>query len=634
MNFFADLHIHSRFSRATSKDLSLPNLDAWARLKGLKVLATGDFTHPVWRKELKDSLKLDEKSGFYQLLGKPEQLKILPENSKLLHGEGPLYCLEAEISSIYKKNGRVRKIHNLIFVPTLEDADRLAARLEKIGNLSADGRPILGLDAHDLLEILLETVPRGVLIPAHIWTPWFSLFGSKSGFDSLAECFGDLKNEIFALETGLSSNPFMNRCLSSLDQYVLIANSDAHSGAKLAREVNVFGGEPSYDGLFNALRASAKRESGQKQLPCYFESTIEFFPEEGKYHLDGHRQCQVSLVPTASQKCADLCPVCHKPLTIGVLHRVMELADRPNPARLPLEPPFLSVMPLLELTCEIMGLATITERVQKQYVQILEHFGPELQVLTKSPLSELEKYWPALALACERLRSGKVTLEGGYDGVFGKVHLFKEGELENPKQKNFKSQSQKEQTEQNLLEPSIAAKQLAKLKDFKAQVKQEPKAEPKKTSYSEEQLLAINHNLGPALVLAGPGSGKTHLLLGRVQKLLHDGLAPHEILIITFTRQAAKELKTRLEKNLGPNSSAITCQTLHAFCFERCLKDLPQSSILPEETALSIFMEANLELTSKKGRDLWAKITKLREECSLDDPSQASLYKLYDKYQN
>lgn len=281
MNFIADLHIHSRFSRATSKALTPRHLAAWARCKGIDVLGTGDFTHPQWRAELREQLVFDEASGLYRLKGEPEQLEILGGAQPRAHTDrpGPLFCLQAEISSIYKRHGKVRKVHNLVFVPDMEGADRLSERLAQIGNLNSDGRPILGLDSRDLLEIMLETVPQAVLIPAHVWTPWFALFGSKSGFDRLEDCFADLSEHIFALETGLSSDPAMNRLISRLDGYALISNSDAHSGANLGREANLFAGSPSYAGMFAALRATARRER-QDSLPCRFLGTMEFYPGE------------------------------------------------------------------------------------------------------------------------------------------------------------------------------------------------------------------------------------------------------------------------------------------------------------------------------------------------------------------
>ena len=383
MNFIADLHIHSRFSRATSKQLSPRHLAAWARCKGINVLGTGDFTHPQWRDELRRQLVRDEASGLYRLSGPAEELDFL-QGKTPPDADGPLFLLQTEISSIYKRQGKVRKVHNLIFVPTLDDADRLSQRLELVGNLHSDGRPILGLDSRDLLEMTLDVCPEAVLIPAHVWTPWFALFGSKSGFDRLEDCFDDLSSHIFALETGLSSDPGMNRMVSQLDGYALISNSDAHSGANLGREANFFAGAPSYDGIFAALRAAARRLPPDRQpQDCRFLGTMEFYPEEGKYHLDGHRACGVVLEPREALALDNICPVCGKPLTIGVLHRVCELADRETPASLLHEPEARPLIPLPELVGEILGVGSGSRKVQDKYAALLRELGPDLDILCR-----------------------------------------------------------------------------------------------------------------------------------------------------------------------------------------------------------------------------------------------------------
>ena len=293
MKMIADLHIHSRFSMATSKEGTPENLDFWARKKGISLIGTGDFTHPVWREELKERL-VSEGNGLYRL--RDEYVK---EESRKFPGEGTRFVVSGEISSIYKKNGKTRKVHNVILLPGLEAADAMAQRLEKIGNIHSDGRPILGLDSHDLLEMMLDVCPEGILIPAHIWTPHFSVLGAKSGFDSVEECFEELAPYIHALETGLSSDPAMNWRISKLDRYQLVSNSDAHSPSKLGREANLLDIDCSYEGLYRAI------QTGEG-----LEGTVEFFPEEGKYHFDGHRKCGVSLSPVEAERLGGICPVC------------------------------------------------------------------------------------------------------------------------------------------------------------------------------------------------------------------------------------------------------------------------------------------------------------------------------------
>ncbi|MDD4701222.1 MAG: endonuclease Q family protein, partial [Desulfovibrio sp.] len=429
MNFIADLHIHSRFSRATSKALNARHLAAWARCKGIGVLGTGDFTHPQWRAELAEQLELDEASGLYRLKGEPEELDVMAGGTMQAEAtQGPLFMLQAEVSSIYKRHGKVRKVHNLIYMRTLEDAARLSQRLEQIGNLHSDGRPILGLDSRDLLEIMLECADDAVMVPAHVWTPWFALFGSKSGFDRLTDCYGDLSQHIFALETGLSSDPAMNRLVSQLDGYALISNSDAHSGANLGREANLFQGRPSYAGVFTALRAAAQRLPQDSQ-DCRFLGTMEFYPDEGKYHLDGHRACNVVLEPRESRELGNICPVCGKPLTVGVLHRVWELADRQEPAQLPHEPEARPLIPLAELVGEIVGAGVASRKVQDRYGSLLRELGPELHILCRMPESQVRAHWEPLGEAVARMRRGQVFRQGGYDGEYGVVRVFTPEEL-------------------------------------------------------------------------------------------------------------------------------------------------------------------------------------------------------------
>jgi uncharacterized protein (TIGR00375 family) len=417
MNYIADLHVHSPFSRATSKECSPAGLFAWARVKGIQVVGSGDFTHPGWLGRLKEDLEPAE-SGLLRLRNEdvPLPLPTLPLTTAPVR-----FILSAEISCIYKRHGATRKVHNLVYVPDFASAEKISARLARIGNIQSDGRPILGLDSRDLLEIVLEETPEGFLVPAHIWTPWFSLFGSKSGFNAIEDCFGDLTHHIFALETGLSSDPDMNRMISALDRFALISNSDCHSPSRLGREANIF--STGYD--FFSLRDALKKNNRN-----LFRGTIEFFPEEGKYHLDGHRACGVRLEPAETSRAAGLCPVCNRPLTVGVLHRVLELADRKAPLYADTSPTVHSLVPLPEVLGEILGVGSSSKAVAKAYGLVIGRFGSEFGVLLQAACEEIREVSPVLAEAVLRMREGKVTRHSGYDGEFGTIQLFEEAELE------------------------------------------------------------------------------------------------------------------------------------------------------------------------------------------------------------
>jgi len=431
--FVADLHIHSRFSRATSRKLDLFLLSAWARLKGIAVLGTGDFTHPGWRNELRECLVMDEGSGLYRLK-KPDAVASALSGLPVASLGNPVqtrFMLQGEISSIYKRGGKVRKVHNLVFMPTIEAAEAFCQKLGARGNLQADGRPILGLDSRDLLEMVLEAHPQAFLVPAHIWTPWFSVFGSKSGFDSLEDCFGDLTSEIFALETGLSSDPAMNRLWSALDNCRLISNSDAHSAENLGREANVFAGDMSYAGIWGALKYPERAKD------TVFRGTLEFFPQEGKYHMDGHRKCHVMLSPKETRALGGICPVCGGPLTVGVYNRVMALADRDEPVYQKGDGQggtdgcgFVSLVPLAEVLSEILGVGSKSRKVGAMYASILARFGSELAVLCDVPAAELAQFFPPLGEAIRRMRRGEVYLQEGYDGEYGVVRMFSDRERE------------------------------------------------------------------------------------------------------------------------------------------------------------------------------------------------------------
>ena len=410
MKMIADLHIHSRFSMATSKEGTPENLDFWARKKGISLIGTGDFTHPVWREELKERL-VSEGNGLYRLRD-----AYVKEESRKFPGEGTRFVVSGEISSIYKKNGKTRKVHNVILLPSLEAADAMAQRLEKIGNIHSDGRPILGLDSHDLLEMMLDVCPEGILIPAHIWTPHFSVLGAKSGFDSVEECFEELAPYIHALETGLSSDPAMNWRISKLDRYQLVSNSDAHSPSKLGREANLLDIDCSYEGLYRAI------QTGEG-----LEGTVEFFPEEGKYHFDGHRKCGVSLSPVEAERRGGICPVCGKKLTMGVDHRVEQLADRAEGFVKKDGKKYESLVPLPEVISACMGYSTASKKVQGCFEQMIQTLGTEFDILRNVPSEDIKSCaGERIAEGIENVRTENVKRIPGYDGEYGKIELFEE----------------------------------------------------------------------------------------------------------------------------------------------------------------------------------------------------------------
>ena len=412
-SYLADLHIHSRFSRATSRDCTLEGLHHWAQRKGVSVVGTGDFTHPAWFQELSDKLA-PASPGLYAL--RPDVAGLADQGVPDTCRAPVQFVLSGEISSIYKRDGRVRKIHSLVLAPDLASVAAINRRLDAIGNIRADGRPILGLDPRNLLEILLEINPDCALIPAHIWTPWFAMLGSRSGFDSLDECFGDLAPHIFAVETGLSSDPPMNWRVRSLDRVALVSNSDLHSPAKLGRNANLFHGAPDFFAMLRGLRHKDRAICG---------GTIDLFPEEGKYHLDGHRACGFVCQPEESHRLNNVCPKCHAPLTLGVLHRVLALADRPEGKPAPGALPHQYIIPLDELLAELLNVGPGSKKVRAAYEKLLTACGPELGILRHVPPEQLEAHGPPrIGEAIRRLRAGKVFRRGGYDGEFGVVTVF------------------------------------------------------------------------------------------------------------------------------------------------------------------------------------------------------------------
>ncbi len=556
MFYIADLHLHSHYSRATSRDMNLENLWRWARIKGIHVVSAGDFTHPLWFKEMKEKLEPDG-TGFFRLKNPPKD--DVPGFK--CHDIDVRFCLSTEISSIYKYGDKVRKNHNCVYAPDFETIARLNAKLSQIGNLASDGRPILGLPARNLLGLILETSGDAHLIPAHIWTPWFSMLGSRSGYDSVKECFRDLSHHIFALETGLSSDPEMNWCLSMLDNYSLVSNSDAHSPQKLGREANLFDTERSYYAMFDAL----KTKKG-------FLGTYEFFPEEGKYHLDGHRNCGVCLEPHETIKYKGICPKCGQPLTVGVLHRVTALADRTEPKRPDGAPGFHYIIPLPEIIAELKNSSPSSKNVIQSFQQIISSFGNEFTFLNDIPLIDIEKkFGHIVSEAIRRMRTQQVNPEGGYDGEFGVIKIFKEGEIESlgGQQDFFGMSHARKTTRRKTKQVELSGS----LPPDSSGIHTHP-ADHKNTEQEEAE-----HSVHcPVLVTAGPGTGKTKTLVHRVANCIKiTNAKPQEILAVTFTHKAADEMKKRLASLLGGQSKGIVVGTFHSICYgilQRSNKDI------------------------------------------------------------
>ncbi|MDN5205636.1 UvrD-helicase domain-containing protein [Fulvivirgaceae bacterium BMA10] len=563
MFYIADLHLHSHYSRATSKDLNLETLYQWAKIKGINIIGTGDFTHPLWFKELKEKLEPDG-SGFYKLKNPPKDPGIPGVTCKDIDVR---FCLTTEISSIYKHGDKVRKNHNLLYAPDFEAVAKINAKLATIGNLEADGRPILGLPSRDLLEIGLNVSDKVHLIPAHVWTPWFSTLGSRGGYDSITACFRDLSDHIFALETGLSSDPEMNWKLSELDRYTLISNSDAHSPQKLGREANLFNTERSYDALFNAI----KTKKG-------FLGTYEFFPEEGKYHLDGHRNCNVVFEPDTTEKHKGLCPVCGQPLTLGVLHRVEKLADRKEPQKPEGAPGFEYIIPLPEVIAEIKGVGPNSKKVQQAFQQTISTFGNEFTLLQETPIEDIKRYGDdVLSEAIRRMREHEVNPISGYDGNYGVIRIFNKGEIEKfSGQLHFFSHDATQKIEKR------------QLKEVAFEHSVPGVGEPNKSAgyglnAAQEEIQCAE---GAVLVKAGPGTGKTRTLMEWIAFSIEARqIKPSEILAVTFTNKAADELKERLAKRLGDSVRSMQIGTFHSICFNILQERYPDLNTVYDETS-------------------------------------------------
>jgi ATP-dependent DNA helicase UvrD/PcrA len=607
MRFHADLHVHSKYSRATSRDLDLEHLAHWAARKGIGVVATGDFTHPAWCAELKEKL-VPAEPGLFRLRDDIETgvAATLPAACR-----NPVrFLLEVEISTIYKKGDKTRKVHHLIYAPDFATVDRINARLARIGNIASDGRPILGLDSRDLLEIALESDPGAFFIPAHIWTPWFAALGSQSGFDSIAECYGDLAGEIFAVETGLSSDPAMNWRVSSLDRFRLVSSSDAHSPGKLGREATAFDCARDYFAIRRAL------QTGEG-----FAGTVEFFPEEGKYHLDGHRKCNVRLTPRETLAAGGRCPVCGAPVTIGVEHRVEALADRHDAVTPPATAGAVAnLVPLPEVLSEIAATGPASKAVERSYDKVIATLGPELSVLQEVPIEDVARTAsPLLAEALARLRKGEVIREAGYDGEYGVIRLFEEREL-------------KRLTAGDVLFDAPVARKKKAVAQTPAPAPDPAGAPPRRAetpvratapagllgALDAEQRAAAAIVDGALAIIAGPGSGKTRTLTHRIAHLVAERDVPAaQCLAITFTRRAAAELRERLGDLLGPCAEDIAIHTFHSLGLA-ILREHPAAAGLhrgfhiadePERIGL---LAARLDVTRAKAETLLRAVSKAR----------------------
>lgn len=457
MEVIADLHLHSRYSRAVSQQMVIPEIAKWAVKKGINLVGTGDWTHPLWLRELKENLE-EAEGGLYKLKGEGWEADIGSRSKK----KEIRFLLTTEISSIYTQGGKSHRIHNLIFAPNLAVVEKINNQLRRFGvNLLSDGRPMMGLSSRQISELVFSLDKHCLIIPAHVWTPWYSLYGSNSGFNSLKECFGEFAAEIYAVETGLSSSPAMNWRIEELDDRSIVSFSDAHSPQKLGREATVFEvGEIKklrYEDVRQAImgkrevasenpdteeqsskfknqeRASQMRSS---YLLPYIAYTIEFYPEEGKYHWSGHRNCGVKQSPEETKKLGTTCPVCGRKITVGVMHRVEELASRPANFQPAERPPFKMLVPLMEILSEVIGNGVSSQNVENEYNRLTQYFGSEFEILLKTPLEEIAKIGgEKLAEGIKKVREGDIFVDPGYDGVFGTVKIWGETKKEaQPKQ--------------------------------------------------------------------------------------------------------------------------------------------------------------------------------------------------------
>ncbi len=643
MAFYADLHIHSKYSRATSKNCDLKHLAYWARKKGITVIGTGDFTHPVWQTELKEQLVPDE-PGLFRL--RPELEKEVTRMLPPACQGTTRFMLSVEISTIYKKGDKTRKIHHLLYAPNFSAVERMTERLSRIGNVRSDGRPILGLDSRHLLEITLESDPGSYLVPAHIWTPWFAALGSKSGFDAIDECYADLAPHIFAVETGLSSDPEMNWRVSSLDRFRLVSNSDAHSPEKLGRESCVFDTELDYFSIRRAL------ETGQG-----YKGTIEFFPEEGKYHLDGHRNCQIRLLPHQTKQLEGRCPECGKPLTVGVMHRVDDLADREDDTQPETAGAVQSLVPLPEMLSEILHVGPKSKKVGQHYEGLLNQLGPELQLINDVPLEDIRNSGDTLiAEAVSRLRKQEVIREAGYDGVYGTIRLFREEELrQKTSGASLFTQEPPLQTKQEKSPPAVRAADSAKpgratQRQGDAAPTHTPSVSPATSDdtaaapsadilagLDSDQRRAAEIIAGPLLIVAGPGSGKTRTLTHRIAHLIRNHhVRPEHCLAITFTRRAADEMRERLHRLLPAVADTIPLFTFHAFGMSVLQEHwnaagLQRGFRVLSDTERQYLLRETLGVSARQTRSLLSAISVAKR--TGQPPAEARQAEVYNRYQ-
>lgn len=617
MTFYADLHVHSKYSRATSRDLDLEHLAWWAARKGIAVVGTGDCVHPSWLMEIKDKL-VPAGGGLFRL--KPDIEKAIWETLPPTCRRVVRFMLSTEISTIYKKGDKTRKIHHLIYAPDLDVVDRLAARLARIGNIASDGRPILGLDSRDLLELTLDSSPDCYLVPAHIWTPWFAVLGSQSGFDSIEDCYGDLAPHIFAIETGLSSDPAMNWRVSFLDRYRLASNSDAHSPSKLGREATRFSCEPDYF----AIRQALKTGEG-------YEGTVEFFPEEGKYHLDGHRACGVRLDPKETLAHEGRCPACGGRVTVGVAHRVELLADRSEAA---VEPPpsagaVSAFVPLHEILSEITGSGTGSGTVRRIYDLATAALGPELSVLGEMPIEDIARIHPLMGEAVRRLRAGTVMRQAGYDGEYGIIRLFEDGELDRLVRGEMLFDAP--------IERRARASRRRADETPQAEAAPHPATAPGRPEHGgaladldPDQERAVTMVEGPLAIIADPGSGKTRVLTRRIAHLVAARNVPAAAcLAITFTRRATEELRARLAVLLPHCGRDVAVHSFHSLGFailraHASALGLRADFRVADEAERKATLAAALKISDSRASDLLRSISRLKrtgisagaEECA------------------